>query len=56
MVLLVGGRAGGLAPGRHTMAPQDTHPGQVLISAMQAAGSSDDKFGEVSGKFAQVFG
>lgn len=56
MVLLVGGRAGGLAPGRHIIAPQDTHPGQVLISAMQAAGYADDKFGEVSGKFADVFG
>jgi hypothetical protein len=56
MVLLVGGRAGGLAPGRHIIAPQDTHPGQVLISAMQAAGYTGDKFGEVTGKFGDVFG
>jgi hypothetical protein len=56
MVLLVGGRAGGLAPGRHIIAPQGTHPGNVLISAMQAAGSTDEKFGEVTGKFADVFG
>jgi len=56
MVLLVGGKAGGLAPGRHIVAPADTHPGQVLISAMQAAGYAEDKFGEVTGKFAPVFG
>ena len=46
----------GLAPGRHIVAPQGTHPGQVLISAMQAAGYANDQFGEVSGKFADVFG
>jgi hypothetical protein len=51
MVLLVGG----LAPGRHIVAPQDTHPGRVLSSAMHAAGCADDKLGEVSGKFADVF-
>jgi hypothetical protein len=56
MVLLVGGRAGGLAPGRHIIAPDGTHPGSVLISAMQAAGSTSDQFGEVSGKFAELFG
>jgi len=56
MVLLVGGRAGGLAPGRHIVAPANTHPGQVLLSAMQAAGYTEDKFGEVSGKLADVFG
>ena len=52
----VGGRAGGLAPGRHIVAPDGTHPGNVLIGAMQAAGSTDDKFGEVTGKFADLFG
>jgi hypothetical protein len=57
MVLLVGGRAGGLAPGRHIVAPDGTHPGNVLISAMQAAGYTGDTFGQVTGgKFAQVFG
>jgi hypothetical protein len=56
MVLLVGGRAGGLAPGRHIVAPDGTHPGNVLISAMQAAGYTGDTFGEVTGKFAPVFG
>jgi hypothetical protein len=56
MILLVGGRAGGLAPGRHIIAPDGTHPGNVLISAMQAAGATSDQFGEVTGKFADVFG
>lgn len=56
MVLLVGGRAGGLAPGRHIIAPAGTHPAQVLISAMQAAGHTGEKLGEVSGRFADVFG
>jgi hypothetical protein len=56
MVLLVGGRAGGLMPGRHVVAPMGTHPGNVLISAMQAAGYADDKLGEVNGRFADVFG
>jgi hypothetical protein len=57
MVLLVGGgTAGGLKPGSHLIAPDGTHPGSVLISAMQAAGYTDDKFGEVTGKFAPLFG
>ena len=55
MVLLVGGRAGGLQPGRHIIAPSDTHPGKVLISAMQAAGSTDDRLGEVTGKLPDLF-
>ena len=57
MVLLLGGRAGGLMPGRHIIAPDGTHPGNVLISAMQAAGYTSDTFGQVTGgKFAEVFG
>jgi hypothetical protein len=55
MVLLVGGRAGGLMPGRH-IASANAHPGQVLISAMQAAGYTGDSFGEVSGKLPDLFG
>lgn len=56
MVLLVGGRAGGLMPGRHVVAPANTHPGNVLISAMQAAGYMKDTLGEVTGRFDGVFG
>lgn len=51
MVLLVGGRAGGLQPGRH-LHGNGAHPGQVLLSAMKAAGYVGDSFGDVSGAFA----
>ena len=55
MVLLVGGRAGGLMPGRHIVS-KNAHPGNVLISAMQAAGYTGEKFGEVTGKLPELFG
>jgi hypothetical protein len=55
MVLLVGGRAGGLAPGRH-IATGGAHPGQCLIGCMQAAGYSGDTLGEVSGNLPELFG
>jgi hypothetical protein len=55
MVLLVAGRAGGLMPGRHIVS-QNAHPGQVLISAMQAAGYTGDTFGEVNGNLPELFG
>ncbi len=55
MVLLVAGRAGGLRPGRH-LAGGGAHPGNVLLSAMQAAGFAGDRFGEVDGAFAGLFG
>ncbi|HKY40630.1 MAG TPA: DUF1552 domain-containing protein [Polyangiaceae bacterium] len=55
MILLVGGRAGGLLPGRHIVS-QLAHPGNVLISAMQAAGYTGDTFGEVTGNLPELFG
>jgi hypothetical protein len=55
MVMLVAGRAGGLAPGRH-IAAAGAHPGQGLISAMQAAGYTGDTFGEVTGNIPELFG
>ena len=55
MAMLVAGRAGGLKPGSH-IATNQAHPGQVLISAMQAVGYTQDTFGEVSGKLAELFG
>ena len=55
MILLVAGRAGGLMPGRH-IASGGAHPGQVLVSAMQAAGRAGDTFGEVQGNLAELFG
>jgi len=54
MVLLVGGRAGGLQPGRHI--PKDgAHPAQCLVSAMQAAGFTGDSLGEVQGNVPELF-
>ena len=55
MVLMVGGRAGGLAPGSHIAAP-GVHPASVLISAMQAAGYTGDTLGEVTGNVPELFG
>src|SRR5262249_30715713 len=55
-VLLVAGRAGGLAPGKHIATAGAHHPGQVLLSGMQAVGYTGDTFGEVSGTVAELFG
>jgi hypothetical protein len=55
MVLLVGGRAGGLAPGRHIDAA-GAHPAEVLVSAMQAVGHAGETLGEVSGTVPELFG
>jgi hypothetical protein len=55
MVMLVGGRAGGLQPGRH-IATSAAHPAQCLIGAMQAAGYTADGLGEVSGAVSELFG
>jgi hypothetical protein len=55
MILLVAGRAGGLKPGRH-IATAQAHPGQVLVSAMQAVGYTKNTFGEVTGNLPDLFG
>ena len=55
MVMLIAGRAGGLAPGRHINAA-GKHPGQALISAMQAAGNTGSTLGEVTGNIPELFG
>jgi hypothetical protein len=55
MVLLVGGRAGGLAPGRH-IAATGQHPAKVLLTAMQAVGHEGDALGEVSGTIPELLG
>ncbi len=54
MVLLVGGRSGGLVPGRH-IPTSGAHPAQCLLSCMQAAGYSGDSFGEVQGNLPELF-
>lgn len=55
MILLVGGRAGGLAPGRH-IATGGAHPGQCLLSAMNAVGYDGTTFGEVDSDLPDLFG
>jgi hypothetical protein len=55
MILLVGGRAGTLRPGRHHHGNNSVHPAQVLLAAMQSVGYSSDTFGEVSGAFTALF-
>ncbi len=55
MVALVGGRAGGLAPGKHVRTA-GAHPARALISAMRAAGYTGDTLGEVSGTIPELFG
>jgi hypothetical protein len=54
MVLLVAGHAGGLVSGQH-IAATGAHPGQCLISAMQAVGYQGDTFGEVTGNIPELF-
>lgn len=55
MALLVAGRAGGLAPGRH-LATQGAHPVQALLGAMRGAGYAGDSLGEVTGPLDELFG
>ena len=54
MVVLIAGRAGGLAPGRHVVG-SGSHPANVVISAMNAVGV-DGGLGEVSGGIPALFG
>lgn len=54
MILMVAGRAGGLAPGRH-IDGQRQHPAQGLISAMKAVGYPGDSLGEVTGPIPELF-
>jgi hypothetical protein len=54
MVVLIGGRAGGLhsSPGRH-IRRQDEHPVKVINTAMKAVGV-DQQLGEVPGTFDEL--
>lgn len=57
MACLVAGRAGGLTPGRHVVAPAATdHPVNVLLTAMEAAGAPTASLGEVSGTIDALYG
>jgi hypothetical protein len=55
MVLLVGGRAGGMRPGRH-IASAGAHPAQCLLGCMQAVGYEQDQLGEVQGALGALLG
>jgi hypothetical protein len=54
MVVVAGGRAGGLKPGRHIRA-ENEHPAKVLTSAMNSAGVMVDGLGEVKGRIEAMF-
>ncbi len=55
MMMLVGGRAGGLAPKGHVdLSGADRHPTEVLNSAMRAVGSSS-RLGEITGTVDSLF-
>ncbi len=56
MVALVAGGAGGLRQGEHVVAPNGTHPAQVLISAMNTVGVPQNALGEVQGQIGGLFG
>jgi hypothetical protein len=53
MACMIAGRAGGLQAGRHVVAT-GMHPGNVLVSAMQAVGVESD-LGQVSGAIPELF-
>jgi hypothetical protein len=55
MVVVAGGRAGGLKPGRH-IPGNNEHPAKVLLAAMNAAGVPANALGEVTGRFDPLFG
>ena len=55
MFSLIAGKAGGLRGGVHIDANRQ-HATKVLISAMKAAGHTEESLGEVSGSFAGLFG
>ncbi len=54
MAVLVAGRAGGLASGRHVRQP-GRHPANAMLSAMNAAGVNADALGEVRGNIPELF-
>jgi len=53
IVMVGGGRAGGLVPGRH-IDGNGRHPGSALLSAMRGAGFRGDQLGEVSGHIPEI--
>ena len=58
MACLIAGGAGGLKMGEHIVAPVgQNHPGNAILSAMNAVGVSTNTFGEISsGPISELFG
>lgn len=55
MACLIAGGAGGLLGGQHLVAPADrNHPGNVLVTLMNAVGVETETFGEVEGAIAAL--
>lgn len=54
MIMLLAGRAGGLEPGQHVVAPADMHPAAILNTAMQAIGV-DERLGEIEATLPALF-
>jgi hypothetical protein len=55
MVLCVAGGAGGLRRGEH-IAANGAHPGQAILTVMNAVGVAGDAFGEVNGNLPALIG
>ncbi len=55
MVIVAGGKALGLKPGRHVKGGNQ-HPAKVVLGAMQAAGVQGNALGQVNGRFEGLFG
>ena len=55
MVALVGGRAGGLKPGRHFAMRNLVHPASAIVSAMRAVGVPKP-LGEITAHIPELFG
>jgi len=56
MVYMVAGGAGGLTRGQHIVAPDGTHPVQLLLALLNAVDVDVNTLGEVSGAMTDVFG
>jgi hypothetical protein len=54
-MVIGGGTAGGITSHGQHILKEGTHPAQVLISGMQAAGVQGDSLGEVSGNVPELF-
>ena len=56
MACLVAGGAGGLRQGEHVVAPDGSHPANVLVTLMNAVGVSTSALGDVQGTIPGLLG